>query len=74
MLRARKSDSALSASAPIGSPQTSTVPLVGASMQPMRLSSVVLPLPEGPTTMEKRWRGMSRLMPFSAATSTVPVR
>ena len=53
---------------------TSTVPRVGASMQPMRLSSVVLPLPEGPTTMEKRWRGMSRLMPRRAATSMSPTR
>ena len=74
MLRARKSDTALSSSVPISWPATSTVPLVGTSMQPIRLRSVVLPLPEGPTTMVKRWLGMARLMPFKASTSMAPAR
>src|SRR5262249_17805801 len=42
------------------------------SMQPMRLRSVVLPLPDGPTIMEKRCRGISKLIPLIAGTSTAP--
>lgn len=33
-----------------------------------------LAAPEGPTIIEKRWGGMSRLMPFTAFTSTAPAR
>ena len=54
MFRARKSDTASSESAAMSAPQTSMAPLLGASMQPMMLRSVVLPLPDAPTTTEKR--------------------
>jgi hypothetical protein len=37
-------------------------------MQPMRLSSVVLPLPEGPTIMANRFFGMSKVTPLIAVT------
>ncbi len=45
---ARKSLSVFSESDAIGVPATSTAPQSGRSMHPMRLSSVVLPLPEAP--------------------------
>src|SRR5262249_49204082 len=69
---ARKSEMALSLRAPISCSPTKTAPDVGLSMQPMRLSSVVLPLPEGPTIMEKRCLGISKLIPLIAGTSTAP--
>jgi len=49
-----------------------TRPLVGLSRQPMRLSRVVFPLPDGPTITEKRRRGMLNVTPFTAGTSTSP--
>src|SRR6516225_1364126 len=69
---ARKSETALSLRTPISCSPTKTVPDVGLSMQPTRLRSVVLPLPDGPTIMEKRCRGISRLIPLIAGTSTAP--
>jgi Amino acid permease len=65
---ARKSEMALSLSVPKSCPPTKMVPWVGLSIQPMRLSRVVFPLPEGPTIMEKRWRGISKVMPLIADT------
>ena len=38
----------------------------------MRLGRVVFPLPEGPRIIEKRWRGMSKVMPLIADTPTSP--
>src|SRR5262244_156563 len=69
---ARKSEMVLSRRAPISCSPTKTVPNVGLSMQPMRLRSVVLPLPDGPTMMEKRCRGTPKLIPLIAGTSTAP--
>src|SRR5215470_3548046 len=42
------------------SPPTSTAPAVGVSRPPIRLSSVVLPEPEGPINARKSPDGMSR--------------
>src|SRR5579859_7065879 len=72
MLRARKSASALSERRPISSPQTSIRPAVGVSIQPIRFSSVVFPLPEGPMIMLKRCVGIAMLMSRIAATSIFP--
>ena len=44
-------------------PATSTVPEVGVSTQPMRLSSVVLPLPDGPAIDRNSPPRTSRVMP-----------
>src|SRR5499427_4439061 len=41
-------------------PPTSTVPPVGVSSPPMRLSSVVLPEPDGPISARKSPAGISR--------------
>src|SRR6185312_940789 len=74
MFRARKSASVSSLRAVRFSQQTSTVPPVGASMQPMRFRRVVLPLPDAPITIEKRLEGIDSVMPESAFTSVVPTR
>jgi len=37
-------------------------------MQPIRLSNVVLPLPEGPTIIAKRFFGMSKVTLLIAVT------
>ncbi len=55
-------------------PAISTEPVVGASMQPIRFKSVVLPLPEGPTTVVNRSGGISSVTPRSARTSVRPTR
>src|SRR5262249_50079686 len=70
--RARKSETALSLRAAISCSPTKTAPDVGLSMHPMRFRSVVLPLPDGPTIMEKRCRGISKLIPLIAGTFTAP--
>ncbi len=50
-------------------PLTSTRPLVGRSNAPSMLSSVDLPLPEGPITATISPRRMARSTPSSARTS-----
>src|SRR5215470_10325786 len=69
---ARKSEIALSVSVATSCPATTTRPAVGVSRQPIRLSSVVFPLPEGPTITEKRRRGILNVTPLTAGTSTSP--
>ena len=65
-----------SAAAPTGwrvsLPSTSTVPDVGVSTQPIRLSSVVLPLPDGPAMAMKSPSTTSSVTPRSAGTTTLP--
>src|SRR5882724_10516236 len=73
-LRARRSEIALSPRLATSAPSSMTEPAVGLSMHPMRLSSVVLPLPEGPTIMAKDFARISRLMPFRAGTSMSATR
>jgi hypothetical protein len=53
-------------------PAISTVPLVGASSAPMMFSSVVLPEPDGPASAVNSPSPMSRSVPRSACTSTLP--
>ena len=53
-------------------PATSTMPDVGVSTQPIRLSSVVLPLPEGPAMEMKSPATTSSVTPRSAGTTTLP--
>ncbi len=50
------------------------VPLSGRSMQPIRFSSVVFPLPEGPESTVNRFGSMTKLMSRSAGTSTASMR
>jgi hypothetical protein len=49
------------------SPSTSTLPRVGTSSPASRPSSVVLPLPDGPTTATKAPSGMVKLTSRSTA-------
>ena len=48
------------------------LPAVGESIRPIMLSSVVLPLPEGPATQTKEPLLISRSMLFSARTTVLP--
>jgi hypothetical protein len=53
-------------------PAMRTRPFVGVSTQPMRLSSVVLPLPEGPAMARNSPSSTSSETPRSAGTTKVP--
>src|SRR5438105_38974 len=53
-------------------PATSTVPLVATSTQPIRLSRVVLPLPDGPAMEMNSPLCTSSDTPRSAGTTTLP--
>ena len=53
-------------------PSTSTVPEVGVSTQPIRLSRVVLPLPDGPAMAMKSPSVTSSVTPRNAGTTTLP--
>ena len=53
---------------------TVSFPLVGWSRQPIMLSSVVLPLPEGPTKATKDLASIAKSTLRTAWTSTSPVR
>ena len=53
-------------------PATSTVPDVGVSTQPIRFSSVVLPLPDGPAIDRNSPPRTSSETPRSAGTTTLP--
>ena len=56
----------------MSSPSMTALPAVGESSAPIRLSSVVLPLPEGPSmTMNSPWP-ISRSTPARAVTVTAP--
>src|SRR5690349_18802930 len=55
-------------------PSTTIVPAVGVSRPPIRLSSVVLPEPDGPMSATKSPRGMSRSMPCSTSIVSPPRR
>src|SRR5688572_4747412 len=55
-------------------PSTSMLPSVGRSSPPMRLSSVVLPEPEGPMSATKSPRGSSRSSFSSTGTTSLPRR
>jgi hypothetical protein len=68
----RKLVSCRSDSRRVSLPATSTVPEVGTSTQPIRLSSVVLPLPDGPAMEMKSPSTTSRLTPRNAGTTTLP--
>ncbi len=68
----RRSVSARSVSRRVSLPATSTEPDVGVSTQPIRLSSVVLPLPDGPAIDRNSPPRTSREMPRSAGTTTLP--
>ena len=72
MFRARNSEILSSAISATLSPQTSIFPSVGWSRQPTILSRVVLPLPDGPRTMENRPLGIRREIPFKAGMETSP--
>ena len=50
------------------------LPVVGVSMQPMRLSSVDLPLPDGPAIARNTPSSMLKLTPCSAGTIWSPRR
>jgi superfamily II DNA or RNA helicase len=69
MCSARKPASSDSESAPSEAPATCTVPDVGLSMPASRLSSVVLPLPDRPTTATNSPCSMSRSSPSMATCS-----
>src|SRR5215467_13773654 len=56
----------------IRSPPTSTVPPVGESRPPIRLSSVVLPEPEGPISARKSPDGMVTSTPLSTSMRSLP--
>ena len=72
MVCSRRSVSSRSESWRVSLPATSTAPEVGVSTQPIRLSSVVLPLPDGPA-MERNSPAMtSSVTPRSAGTTTLP--
>ena len=53
-------------------PATSIEPLDGVSRPPIRLSSVVLPEPDGPISARKSPCGISRLTPFSTSMRSLP--
>src|SRR5919198_1042437 len=55
-------------------PSTTIVPAVGVSSPPMRLSSVVLPDPDGPMSATKSPRGMSRSIPCRTSMVSPPRR
>ena len=74
MWRARKSDRASSGMDCTCCPATVISPWSGMSMQPIRLSRVVLPLPEGPDSTVKAPWWMSRVISLRAGTSTAPRR
>ena len=57
---------------PIFLPSTTSSPAVGTSSAPSRLSSVVLPLPDGPTSARNSPFATSRSTPRSARTSWPP--
>jgi hypothetical protein len=59
-------------SLPVSLPATSTVPAVGVSTQPIRFSSVVLPLPEGPAMERNSPSCTSRVTPRNACTVVFP--
>ena len=74
MWRARKSDKASSGMDCTCRPATVILPRSGMSIQPIRLSRVVLPLPEGPDSTVKAPWWMSRVISLRAGTSTAPRR
>ena len=53
-------------------PPTSIDPPDGLSSPPIRLSSVVLPEPDGPISARKSPCGMSRFTPFSTSMRSLP--
>ena len=72
MVFRRSSVSARSESRRVFLPATSTTPAVGVSTQPIRLSSVVLPLPEGPAMERNSPSATSSETPRNAGTMTLP--
>src|SRR5881394_3325021 len=56
----------------ISTPFTSTPPWVGESNPPIRLSSVVLPDPDGPISARNSPFGIVRSTPFSTSTRSLP--
>ena len=72
--RARHAASAVSVKCEISLPPTITLPLVGRSMPAIRLSSVVLPEPEGPMSARKSPDGTPSETPLSTGTSNVSRR
>src|SRR5262245_11411568 len=74
MWRERQRARSLAFMRPIASPLTVTSPEVGWSMPPMRLSSVVLPLPEGPIRPTKSPASISSESPASTGTAWVSLR
>src|SRR5262249_6866462 len=73
-LRARRSARRPADSVATGSPSIWTSPDVGVSRQPMRFSSVVLPLPDGPAIARNSPRSTVRETPASAVTVVLPRR
>jgi len=73
-LRARTSARAPADSALTGSPSIRISPAVGVSRQPMRLSSVVLPLPDGPAMATNSAVATLNETSSSAVTPTLPNR
>jgi hypothetical protein len=72
MVFKRSAVSARSDSLLVSLPVTSTVPEVGVSTHPIRFSSVVLPLPEGPAMDRNSPSATSNETPRRAGTVTVP--
>ena len=70
----RKSAASVPSSEPTSIPATRSCPLEGLSRQPTRFSSVVLPLPEGPTKETKAPDGIEKLSPLNAEVMISPVR
>ena len=72
MRLARRAESLASDREPTSTPSISTVPELGRSRVPMRLRSVDLPEPEGPTMATNSPSSISRLTPAQAATGGSP--
>ncbi len=72
MVCRRSRVSSRSESCPVGLPSTVTVPALGVSTQPTRLSKVVLPLPDGPAMARNSPSATSRVTPRKAGTTTWP--
>src|SRR5690349_9180617 len=70
---ARQRDISLSDRRSRRSPATSIAPASDRSMPPSRLSSVVLPDPDGPITATKSPRGMARLRPSKMVIVSLPL-
>src|SRR5215468_10054939 len=73
MARRRKATFSLSDKPVISLPQVSTMPLVGLRMPAMIEIRVVLPHPEGPTSMVSSPAGTSKSIPCNTSASPSPV-